>query len=54
MAARTRRNALRITVPIGVVLAFLVGLGSGAAQRPHPRPNELVGPRGQRYLNPRG
>jgi hypothetical protein len=54
MAARTRRLVLRITVPIGVLLAFLIGLSSGTAQRPHARPNELIGPRGQRYIDAAG
>jgi hypothetical protein len=52
MAARTRRLVLRVTVPIGVLLAFFIGLGSGTAERPHARLNELIGPRGQRYVDP--
>jgi len=51
MAARTRRNALRITVPIGIMLAFIIGLASGSAQRSRLRPDEHIGPRGQRYVS---
>jgi hypothetical protein len=51
MAERTRRTVLRLTAPVGLMLAIFIGLASPVSQRSMTGPHERIGGRGQHYTS---